>query len=68
MPILYPSSDHFPVVGAALFGRIKRNKMKKVKTRSLKRENSQRFGKELNTIDFSVLMDIKMTLLVHLIV
>ncbi|XP_065580631.1 uncharacterized protein LOC136040317 [Artemia franciscana] len=57
--VLYPCSDHFPVVGAVPRGRIKRNKIKKVMTRSLKRVNLQRFGEELSTIGFSEIMDMK---------
>ena len=57
--VLYPCSDHFPVVGAVPCGRIKRNKIKKVMTRSLKKVNLQRFGEELSTIDFSEIMDMK---------
>ena len=58
--VLYPCSDHFPVFGAVSCGRIKNNKIKKkVKSRSLKKVNLQRFGEELSTIDFREIMDVK---------
>ena len=57
--VLYPCSDHFPVLGTVPCVRIKRNERKKVKTRSLKKENLQRFGDELSSTDLSEILEIK---------